>query len=100
MICYNVHVKLNDELNEEEWRSYMIDEHIPDVMKTGCFLECKMTKNIERPRNWHIQYFLENMDKMKEYQNNHATKLKQEVIDKYNGSFQATRTITDIVHTF
>ncbi len=99
MICYNVYVKLSNEMDEKEWRTYMINEHIPNVMKTECFIECKMMKEAENDQ-WHIQYFLENEMKMEEYQTKFASQLKQEVIEKYNGSFEATRTITKVIHSF
>ena len=100
MICYQVFLELDASLNEDEWRDYMINEHIPDVMKTRCFLKCNMMKVDDVPKKWQIQYFLENSEKLDTYQNVFAPALKQEVLDRYPEKFKAERTITKLIHSF
>ena len=100
MICYNVYLDLDESLDEKEWSDFMINEHIPDVMKTNCFVNCNMMKIAETERKWHIQYFLDSEEKMNEYQMQHATQLKQEVIERYPEKFKAHRTITEMIHSF
>ena len=100
MICYQVFLELDASLDEQEWRHYMINEHIPDVMNTNCFLKCNMLKDDNQPRTWQIQYFLDDASKLDIYQKDFAPALKQEVIDRYPNKFKAERTITKLIHTF
>ena len=43
MILYNVTISI-DENVEQKWLQWMKNTHIPDVMKTNCFIECKLSK--------------------------------------------------------
>ncbi len=100
MIAYNVYLEMDESLDEKEWSAYMIQQHIPDVMKTGCFLECRMMKVTGTERKWHIQYLLQNQENMDQYQSQYAAALKQEVVDRYPDKFKAHRTITEIIQSF
>ena len=100
MICYNVFLELDPSLNEAEWIDYMIQEHIPEVMKSGCFNSSQMMKVTDSDRQWHIQYVLDGMDNMQTYQHSFADQLKKEVVERYPNKFTASRTITQIIHSF
>ena len=51
MIVYNVTCNVGSHL-AEEWLKWMQEEHIPEVMQTGCFTECKILKLLtEAPDN-------------------------------------------------
>ena len=43
MILYNVTLKVDPQIHEE-WKQWMCEVHIPDVMSTGLFKEYKMCK--------------------------------------------------------
>ena len=100
MISYNVYLEMKPTLNETEWQEFMVHQHIPDVMKTGCFKSCHLMKVKDEDRTWHIQYFLESVEEMNQYQSRYASTLKQEVVDRYPNKFKAHRTITEIVQSF
>ena len=46
MIIYNVTIKV-DETIAEDWLAWMVKDHIPEVMATGCFNAYKMVRLLE-----------------------------------------------------
>jgi len=60
MIIYNVTCNLHPRM-AEEWLAWMKEEHIPEVMQSGCFTECKILKLLTEAEdndgvNYAIQY--------------------------------------------
>lgn len=99
MIIYNVTVNIDNDVREE-WLKWMKEQHIPDVMATGFFLEnkiCKVLVNEEQGTTYSIQYTAANMDDLKEYQTNHSPRLQKDAADKFGGKFVAFRTLLEIV---
>jgi hypothetical protein len=99
MIQYNVTLKLDPSI-EEAWLEYMRSEHIQDVLDTGLFLSCRMSKLIDSQDNeptYTVQYTLESMKKMHAYQVEHASKLQKEHTEKFKDQFVAFRTLMDVV---
>lgn len=99
MIQYNVTLKLESEI-EKDWLNYMQSEHLQDVLDTGLFISCRMSKLIDNQDNeptYTIQYTLESMKKMHEYQVKHAGRLQEEHTQKFKDKFVAFRTLMEIV---
>ncbi|MGB3946714.1 MAG: DUF4286 family protein [Bacteroidia bacterium] len=99
MIIYNVTVNIENDVREE-WLQWMKQQHIPDVMQTGYFIEnkiCKVLVDEEQGTTYSIQYLCENMDKLKEYQQQHSPRLQKEHADKYANKYVAFRTVLEIV---
>lgn len=46
MILYQVNVNVKSAY-KEEWRTWMCEHHIPEVMKTECFLNVRMLESLE-----------------------------------------------------
>jgi len=102
MILYNVTVNIDHDIHDE-WLNWMRSNHIPDVLKTGCFLESKLSRiNGEEDGGitYSIMYVSPSKEKYEEYQSQHAPKLQKEHTDKYSGKFAAFRTILDVVEHF
>lgn len=100
MIIYNVTVII-EEAAETEWLEWMKEKHIPDVMKTGYFLDnkiCKILAEADGGISYAVQYTCANMNDLEEYQEKHAPALQKEHTEKYNGKFAAFRTLLEIVH--
>lgn len=99
MIIYNVTVKIDNDVREE-WLHWMKNQHIPDVMKTGYFLEnriCKVMVDDPDGTNYSIQYTCQNFDDLEEYQEKHAPELQKEHSERYKDKFVAFRTLLEIV---
>lgn len=100
-IVYNVTVKIEKEIMEE-WLSWMISVHIPDVMSTGCFLSYRFTKIIEEPDDYGIgyaiQYIAKNQASFDNYQKNYAKNLQKQHSERYENRYVAFRTLLQVVH--
>lgn len=100
MIAYNVTIKIDREAHEE-WRGWMLFRHIPDVMATGKFLEYKMSRLLGQDERdgytYTIQYFLEDMAALNDYQENFAPALQKEHHDMFKDKFVAFRTLMHVV---
>lgn len=100
MIQYNVTIKLEQEV-EKDWLEYMQEQHIQDVLDTGLFLSCRMSRMIshaeEGEPSYTIQYTLESMAKMHEYQSQHAARLQADHNDRFKNKFVAFRTLMEII---
>ncbi|MBA3899231.1 MAG: DUF4286 family protein [Bacteroidetes bacterium] len=99
MIIYNVTVNIENDVREE-WIKWMKEVHIPNVMKTGLFMEYKMARVMveeEAGTTYSIQYTSASMADLEIYLEKHAPKLKQEVPEKYAGKFVAFRTLLEVI---
>lgn len=100
MIIYNVTVNIDAEVHDE-WLKWMLEKHIPDVLATGLFIESRMSRMLIEEEGdgitYSIQYTLESMEKMKEYEEHYAPRLRDEHQVKYEGKFGAFRTMMEVV---
>lgn len=98
MIIYNVTVKVDDEI-VDDWLKWMQDVHIPDVLRTGCFvdhdiMQLKFPKDDEG-QTFAIQYSCESMNDLDTYHRSHATALQKDHIARYGDRVVAFRTILE-----
>lgn len=99
MIIYNVTINIDDSVHEE-WLNYMKELHIPDVMRTGCFDDYKMSRILNRQEDetgfsYAIQYRCTSMEKYEVYREKFAPALQQDVHNKFAGKFVAFRTLLE-----
>ena len=100
MILYNVTINIDYDVHDE-WLDWMKNKHIPDVLKTGLFIEnkiCRILAEEDGGKSYSIQYFLKNMDDYYTYQKEYASSLQLEHTQKYEGKFATFRTILEVVH--
>jgi hypothetical protein len=100
MIIYNVTVSV-DYSAHDEWLNWMKQIHIPEVMETGKFIDCKMSKILadeEGGKSYSIQYLCKNMEVLESYQENEAPALQQKHSKLFGGKTHAFRTILEVVH--
>lgn len=100
MILYNVTVNIDEDVHEE-WLQWMIDEHIPDVMRTGKFLEskvCKIEAFSDGGVSYSIQYLAPDMETYDLYSKEDAPRLQAEHHLRYAGKYAAFRTLLRVVH--
>lgn len=98
MILYNVTVNIDDSVHDE-WLDWMINEHIPEVLSTGLFINYKLfrIKSDDEGKTYSIQYFLDSMEKYEKYARDHAPVLQKKHTEKYKDKFAAFRTIMESV---
>lgn len=98
MYIYNVTITIEESI-QDEWLKWMKETHIPDVMRTKCFIENKICRLVtkESEITYAIQYTFETMDDMNKYQDLFAPKLQHDHKEKFKDKFAAFRTILEIV---
>ena len=100
MILYNVTVNIDTSV-EQDWLNWMKEKHIPEVMKTGMFLEnkiCRILAEEEGGASYSIQYICKDLETFELYEQKFAPALRKDHTEKYNGKFAAFRTLLEIVH--
>lgn len=99
-ILYNVTIIVDDSVIDD-WKKWMIDIHIPDVMATGAFetyqMQKVLTEGSEGGTTFAIQYLSSNREEFERYQMQHAPKLQEEHQKRYNGKFGAFRTLMEVI---
>jgi len=96
MIIYNVTVKVSHE-RKEEWISWMQSNHIPDLLKTGLFVDYAMHELLyvddEDGKTYVIQYQMESIEHYNKYQKEHAAFFQNESKEKFGEDALAFRTL-------
>jgi hypothetical protein len=101
MIIYSVTVLIKKDV-EKSWLEWMKEIHIPNVMKTGYFLDWKLRKlllpEVSRDESSYvIEYTLQSLEKYNEYAKKAAPQLQKEHTEKFSGKFKASRAVYKII---
>ncbi len=103
MILYNVTISI-DESVQDEWLEWMRTKHIPDVLETGFFKECRVCRLLsgeeEGGKTYAIMYLAFSKEGLNEYQAKFASALQEEHSGKYAGKFAAFRSELQIIEEF
>ena len=101
MYIYNVTIKV-DWAIAEAWKHWMIHEHIPQVLETGCFDKHQFVRLLEVDETegptYAAQYFAPNKASLDRYLNDYSPALRQEGIGKWGEKFIAFRSIMEVVN--
>ncbi|WP_026952600.1 DUF4286 family protein [Algoriphagus mannitolivorans] len=100
MILYNITINVTAEI-EEDFISWMKTTHIPEVLNTGIFHDHKFFRLLHESEdgstNYCIQYFTESIDKMMEYEKQHAALLRAKTQERYKDKAVAFRTLLETI---
>ena len=101
MIIYNVTINVEESVHSA-WLTYMKENHIPDVLNTGCFTGftfCRIlsTQSDEEGMTYSVQYKCSGIEDYNQYIDSHADQMRQDMIDKFGGKFVAFRTLLEEV---
>lgn len=100
MIIYNVTVNIENDVHDE-WLKWMKEEHIPEVVQKGKFLEGKIMKILtaddSEGTSYAIQYTAATMGDYEKYRDEFAPALQQEALKRYKDKFVAFRTLLQLV---
>jgi len=102
MVIYNVTVNVDHDVCEQ-WVKYMREEHIPGVLRTGCFKEARFTRvvvNEESGITYSIQYLCESREMLQHYADHFAPALQKDHKDKFGEKSAAFRTMLEVVDVF
>lgn len=97
MIIYSVTVSIDAALRGN-WLGWMEEVHIPDVMKTGCFLSYALQEVMDPPPQegsftFNVQYKCESMADYERYRDEFASALQVDHAKRYKDHYVAFRTI-------
>ena len=99
MILYNITAAVDDSIHDE-WLDWMQNTHVPEVLATNRFIECKMFKvllNKDEGTSYSIQYFAESMAELQLYEALHADELRQKHTSQFGDSVLTFRTVLEKV---
>lgn len=101
MLIYNVTVNIEEDV-EWEWKQWMLDNHIPEVMETGHFTGYKFLKLLnESPdasgSTYAVQFFVSNIGELETYLDTKAEALRNDHNRRYSNKFVAFRTVLEEV---
>ena len=98
MLLYNVTIGVDKDI-EQEWILWMKKEHIPNVMRTGMFVDHKIYKVLhdqdDGTISYSIQYFAETIDHVQQYLEVYAPVLIEEHRKRFLNKHVAFRTLLE-----
>jgi len=100
MFIYNVTIKIDWSIHDE-WVQWMKQEHMPEVVSTGCFTGSQLIRVLETDEKegatYAAQYFASAKPDYNRYIEIHAAKLRQKSFDKWGNRFVAFRSIMQVI---
>jgi hypothetical protein len=99
MIIYKVEIAIAAAI-ESEWFDWMKRVHVPDVVRTGCFSECRIYKVIDSAAadpTYVMQYYSESIEEYHRYRDSFAPALQKEHSDRFTGRFRGGRQLLEEV---
>jgi hypothetical protein len=101
MIIYNVTIKVAESIHQQ-WLVWLKEEHIPDVINTGCFTKGTILRLLEvddsEGPTYAIQYFAESKGLYNRYIDKFASEMRQRSFDKWGNGFIAFRSVMQVVN--
>lgn len=101
MYLYNVTVNVDSDIHDN-WLQWMKATHIPDVLATGQFIDCRLTRVMveeESGVTYAMQYQFASMADYQLYQEIYAPDLQHATQTKYGDKVVAFRTLLEIIDT-
>jgi hypothetical protein len=99
MIIYRVEITLEPSI-ECEWLEWMKRVHVRDVVRTGCFSECRIYKVIDSTSSepvYVMQYQCPSVEEYHRYRDNFAPAIQKEHADRFAGRFHGSRQLLEDV---
>lgn len=101
MIIYNVTVKTDHSI-AAAWLQWLKEEHIPDIIRTGCFTHANILRLVEVDESdgitYAVQYHAANKEQYDRYISEFANEMRQKATDKWGNKFIAFRTVMQVVN--
>lgn len=101
MIVYNVTTRVEQRV-AADWLVWLKEEHIPDLIQTGCFTHAVILKLIDTDDSegptYAVQYHAESKSLYERYIEHHAENMRQKALDRWGNNFIAFRTLMQSVN--
>ena len=100
MIIYNVTVKVDEQI-AGAWLQWLLNEHIPGIMQTNCFVDYKVVRLLEvddsEGPTYAIQYHAQSKSDYNRYIEIHSSKMRKLSFEKWGEKFIAFRSVMEVV---
>lgn len=100
MIIYNITMMVNWSIHDA-WMQWQKEEHIPDIMQTGCFQKVQMLRLLEVEEEegptYAIQYTAASKADYNRYMELFAPGLRKKAIQQWGDQFIAFRSVMEVV---
>ncbi|MEP6676265.1 MAG: DUF4286 family protein [Ferruginibacter sp.] len=101
MIIYNVTTKIHHSIHEA-WLQWLKDEHVPEIIATGCFVSATIVRLLEVDEEegptYAVQYFADSKALYNLYVEKYAVIMRQRCTDKWQDRFIAFRSVMQVVN--
>ncbi len=101
MVVYNVTIKVQEAIHTQ-WIHWLRDEHVPEVMATGCFTAARILRLLEvddsEGPTYTVQYEALSKATYNQYIEKHAGEMRQKSFDKWGNQFIAFRSLMQVVN--
>lgn len=98
---YNVTIKVDESIHND-WLKWIKDEHIDDMVNTGCFTEAKVLRLLEiddsEGPTYAIQFIAKSKAQYNLYIEKFATAMRQKSFDKWGNKFIAFRSVMEVIN--
>jgi len=102
-MLYAVHV-LVDAARAQDWESWMRQDHIPEVIDTGCFWQAVMVREPEADEPEKVAfctfYFAHDEQALERYQREFAPALKDDHAKRFGSAASAWRLLCPVLEVF
>jgi hypothetical protein len=101
MFIYNVTIKVSEPI-AASWLQWMQDEHIPEVIETGCFTHCTLVQLLEiddsEGPTYAAMYHAESKALYNRYIEKFAANLREKGFQKWGNQFIAFRSLMKVIN--
>jgi len=101
MFVYNVTIKVETAI-ATEWLQWLQQEHVPDILNTGCFTQAAIHRLLETDDSegptYSIQYKAESKALYNQYIGQFAGEMRQRSFDKWGNRFITFRSLMQVVN--
>jgi hypothetical protein len=99
MIIYNVTIKVTQKI-AADWLRWMKEEHMPELLRTGLFIESRLCRLLEQDESDGItyiaQYYADSLEDYNDYIKGHAAAFRDKGLKKFGDQFIAFRTLMQV----
>ncbi len=101
MILYNVTTKVEHSV-ADAWLIWLKEEHIPDIIATGCFTHATVLHLLEvddtEGTTYAVQYHATGKALYNRYLEQFANEMRSKAMEKWGNKFIAFRSLMEVVH--
>jgi hypothetical protein len=101
MIIYNVTIKIQNSIHQQ-WLIWLKDEHIPEILNTGCFTQSNVLQLLETDDSegptYAVQFHAESKAQYNRYLELFSGELRKKSYEKWGDQFIAFSSLMQVVN--